>query len=198
MSTALGVVHLASGDLFRQIRESNTELGRLVKSYYDRGALVPDDVAIRMILERLAQPDCQKGCLLDGFPRTLEQARALDKALKERNQQVDEVISIEVSEGELIRRLSGRWLCRNCGTPYHTVSAPPKRGGVCNLCGGPLYQRPDDSPETAKRRLGVYDEQTHPLLDYYAGQHKLKSINGEQSIETVQKALLGALGVGAR
>ena len=136
MSKTLGLVHLASGDLFRQVRESDTELGRLVKDYYDKGALVPDDVTIRMILERLNEPDCAKGCLLDGFPRTIEQAKALDAALNERNQNVDEAISIDVSEEELVRRLGGRWLCRNCSTPYHSVSALPKQEGVCDECGG--------------------------------------------------------------
>ena len=198
MSKTLGLVHLASGDLFRQVRESDTELGRLVKDYYDKGALVPDDVTIRMILERLNEPDCAKGCLLDGFPRTIEQAKALDAALNERNQNVDEAISIDVSEEELVRRLGGRWLCRNCSTPYHSVSAPPKQEGVCDECGGPLYQRPDDSPETAEKRLAVYFEQTHPLLDYYDCQRKLESVNGEKTVEEVREDILHLLEVAGR
>ncbi len=198
MSKTLGLVHLASGDLFRQVRESDTELGRLVKDYYDKGALVPDDVTIRMILERLNEPDCAKGCLLDGFPRTIDQAKALDAALNERNQNVDEAISIGVSEEELVRRLSGRWLCRNCSTPYHVVSAPPKQEGVCDECGGLLYQRPDDGPETAEKRLAVYFEQTHPLLDYYDGQRKLESVNGEKTVEEVREDILHLLEVAGR
>lgn len=187
------MAHVSSGDLFRAVRESDTELGRLVKSYYDKGALVPDDVTIRMILERLGQPDCKTGCLLDGFPRTLEQAQALDAALQAQGQRVDKVIYLQVSEDELLRRLSERWLCRNCGASYHTVSAPPKREGACDLCGGPLYQRPDDTLETAKNRLEVYFDQTMPLIDYYTKQEKLSQVNGEQSIEGVEHAMTGAL-----
>lgn len=177
------------------MRESDTELGRLVKSYYDKGALVPDDVTIRMILERLEQPDCESGVLLDGFPRTLEQAKALDQALSDKGKHVDQVIGINVSENELIRRLGGRWLCRKCGASYHVVSAPPKQSGVCDLDGTALYQRPDDNEETAKNRLKVYVDQTKPLEDYYKGQGKLVSVDGEQSIDSVQEAILDALKV---
>ncbi|MBI2885822.1 MAG: adenylate kinase [Chloroflexi bacterium] len=193
ISKTLGVAHVSSGDLFRAVRESDTELGRLVKSYYDKGALVPDDVTIRMILERLRQPDCVTGCLLDGFPRTMEQAQALDAALKPQAKRVDKVIYLHVSESELLRRLSGRWLCRNCGASYHTVSAPPKQEGACDLCGGALYQRPDDTLETAKSRLEVYFRQTLPLIDYYMQQGKLSQVNGGQSIEAVEHAMSGAL-----
>lgn len=194
ISEALGLVHLASGDLFREVRESDTELGHLVKSYYDRGELVPDDVTIRMVRERLAQPDCQHGCLLDGFPRTLQQASALDEALQAQGRQVDRVVYIQVSEEELLRRLSGRWLCRKCGAVYHAVSAPPKQPGVCDSCGGPLYQRADDTEETAKNRLAVYFHETTPLIQYYTERGKLVEVNGEQPVARVTQALLGALG----
>jgi len=143
-------LHVASGDLFRDVRESDTELGRLVKSYYDKGALVPDEVAIRMILERLAQPDSQKGVLLDGFPRTLPQGEALDAALAAQGAQVDKAVYLKVSNEELLRRLGGRWLCRSCGAPYHVAFSPPREAGKCDRCGGELYQRADDTEETAK------------------------------------------------
>ncbi len=175
------------------MRESDTELGRLVKSYYDRGALVPDEVTIRMILDRLTQPDGAAGALLDGFPRTLEQARALDEALQAQGKGIDRVLYIKVSTGELLNRLGGRWICRSCQTPYHVVSAPPKVAGRCDTCGGELYQRADDSIETAKNRLDVYFSQTAPLIDYYLGAGKLVEVNGEQSVEQVERDVLAAL-----
>lgn len=196
VSAKAGWVYLASGDLFREARQSKTDLGRLVRSYYDKGELVPDDVTIRMVLERLEQPDCRDGCLLDGFPRNLEQARALDAALGARGSQVDRVISIAVSERELLRRLGGRWLCKVCSRPYHSVSAPPKQPGVCDACGGELYQRPDDTEETAKTRLEVYFKQTMPLMAYYEKQGKLVEVNGEQSVADVTSAILDAIAVG--
>jgi len=189
-------VHIASGDLIREVRKAETELGQLVRSYYDRGALVPDDVTIRLVLDRLNQPDCRDGCLLDGFPRTVYQAEALDAALGGKGEQIHRVIAIEVSEAELLRRLGGRWLCKVCGQPYHTTSAPPKQPGVCDLCGGELFQRPDDTEETARNRLEVYVKQTLPLVNYYRGQGKLVEVNGEQQVEDVTKAILDALAVG--
>ncbi len=194
VSERLGLTHVASGDLFREIRDGDTDIGRLVKSYYDKGELVPDDVTIRMILERLAKPDCQRGCLLDGFPRTLQQAEALDAALQKEAKQVDRVVAINVSEGELLKRLGGRCLCRKCGASFHVIFAPPKKAGVCDTCGGELYQRADDTEETAKNRLEVYFRQTMPLVDYYAKQKKLAEVNGEQTVERVSGDLLGVLG----
>ena len=185
--------HVASGDLFREVREGDTDLGRLVKSYYDKGELIPDDVTIRMVLDRLSKPDCAAGCLLDGFPRTLQQAEALDAALQKEGKQVDKVVSIDVSEGELLKRLGGRWLCRKCGASFHTAFAPPKQPGVCDNCGGELYQRPDDNEETAKNRLDVYFRQAAPLIDYYGKQNKLSKINGEQPVEQVSTDLLAVL-----
>lgn len=184
---------MASGDLFRAVRESDTDLGRLVKSYYDKGQLVPDDVTIQMILDRLTNADTASGVLLDGFPRTLEQARALDEALASEGKAIDRVMYIKVSTEELLIRLGGRWICRTCQTPYHVTAAPPKQAGVCDRCSGELYQRPDDSIETAKNRLDVYFNQTAPLIDYYSQRAKLEEINGEQPVDQVETELLAAL-----
>lgn len=193
VAAAKGWVHVASGDLFREVRARDTELGRLVKSYYDQGALVPDDVTIRLILDRLAQPDTANGVLLDGFPRTLPQGEALDQALEQRGQRVDRAVYLRVGEAELLRRLSGRWLCRSCGAPYHTVTAPPKQPGRCDRCGGELYQRPDDTEETARHRLKVYFEATVPLIEYYQRRGVLREVNGEQDVESVRRDLMAAL-----
>ncbi len=189
----LGLAHVASGDLFREALKQGTELGLLAKSYMDRGALVPDEVTIAMVKERIAKPDCQKGVILDGFPRTIEQARALDEALKAEGKKIDKVLYIKVSNEELIRRLSGRWICRNCQASFHEISRPPRQAGKCDECGGELYQRSDDTVETAQKRLAVYFEQTAPLIDYYKDAGVLVEINGEQPIEAVETALLAAL-----
>ncbi|MBI4497264.1 MAG: adenylate kinase [Chloroflexi bacterium] len=194
----LGLGNVASGDLFRSVRERDTELGRLVRSYYDRGALVPDEVAIQLILDRLAQPDAARGALLDGFPRTLEQARALDAALAEQGKALDRVLFINVSTDELLKRLSGRWVCRRCQAPYHAVLSPPKVPGRCDLCGGELYQRPDDTPETVRKRIDVYFSQTAPLIEYYRRQGKLVEVNGEQPVEQVRHDALAALAAGRK
>jgi adenylate kinase len=193
ISQELGVSHIASGDLFRGAQSKKTELGLLAKSYMEKGMLVPDEITIRMILERLAAPDCGVGYILDGFPRTLEQAKALDKALAEKGSAIDKVIYIRVSDKELISRLSGRWICRNCQTPYHLVNSPPKVAGKCDKCGGELYQRADDKVETVKKRLDVYYTQTAPLVEYYRTAGKLEEINGEQGVEGVKKEVLATL-----
>lgn len=193
ISQHAGLIHLASGDLFREVREQDSDIGRLVKTFYDKGELVPDDVTIRMILERLSQPDCQSGCLLDGFPRTLQQAHTLDDALQTQGKRIERVVSISVERTELLRRLGGRWLCRQCGASYHAVSAPPKAPGKCDRCGGELYQRADDTEETAKNRLDVYDRQTAPLVDYYRTRGVLAEVNGDGPVESVQAAVVAAL-----
>lgn len=193
LAEQLNLAHVASGDLFREALKQGTELGLLAKSYMDRGELVPDEVTIAMIKERLAKPDCAKGVILDGFPRTIEQAKALDNALSEMDKRIDKVLYIKVSNEELIRRLSGRWICRNCQASFHESSRPPKKVGVCDECGGELYQRSDDTVETARKRLEVYFEQTAPLIDYYCRAGVLADINGEQEIEMVQRDLLAAL-----
>lgn len=193
VSQQLGLAHIASGDLFREAAASGSELGLLAKSYMERGLLVPDEVTIGMILKRIAALDSSQGVMLDGFPRTLEQARALDRALEERGQAVDKAIFIKVSREELLRRLSGRWLCRNCQTPYNIPSSPPRQPGRCDRCGGELYQRPDDREETVKKRLEVYFAETAPLIDYYRKAGKLVEIKGDQAVEEVAGELTAVL-----
>ena len=193
LSQKMNLPHIASGDLFRRALEEKTEVGLLAKSYMDKGGLVPDEITIRMILERIHQPDCASGCLLDGFPRTLDQAEALDKALVEQGKSIDKAIYIEVPNEELVKRLSGRWLCRTCQTPYHTISSPPKTPGKCDKCGGKLYQRSDDKEETVKERLSVFFAQTVPILDYYEKQNKLIRVNGDLGIQEVAREIISVL-----
>ena len=189
----LKLVHIASGDLFRQALEQGTELGLKTKPYMEEGKLVPDEITIRMFLERMLAPDCQDGAILDGFPRNLEQARALDRALREQGKAIDKVVYIKISENELVKRLSGRWVCRNCQTPYHAISSPPKVWGKCDQCGGELYQRPDDTPETIKKRLDAYFTQTTSLIEYYAQAGKLLEVDGEGGIDEVGKRIIIAI-----
>lgn len=198
LSKELRAAHVASGDLFRQAQEQGTPLGLQAKAYMERGELVPDELTVRMVLERLEAPDCSGGVILDGFPRTLEQARALDQALGANGKTIDAVLYIKVSEDELVRRLGGRWLCRDCQTPYQTISSPPKVAGVCDSCGGELYQRPDDSRETVRNRLRVYEERTAPLIAYYIDLNKLVEIDGGQGIEEVRSEMLSVLKSGVR
>ncbi|MFO8009745.1 MAG: adenylate kinase [Dehalococcoidia bacterium] len=188
-----GLAHIASGDLFREAQNSGTELGNLVKSYMEKGDLVPDDVTVKMILERINQPDCANGFLLDGFPRTMAQAEALDSALNKEGKQIDKVIYVKVPNEELVKRLSGRWICRNCQAPFHSVDAPPKVAGKCDHCGGELYQRADDNEETVRNRLDVFMKQTSPLIDYYTKADKLVEVNGNQSVDAVSKDMLATL-----
>jgi adenylate kinase len=193
-----GLVHVATGDLFRENIRNETELGKKAKLFVDRGALVPDEITVGMLLDRLDRPDtskASKGVLLDGFPRTVEQAQALDEALKARGQAVDKVLYINVGEEEVVQRLAGRWTCRQCGAVYHQTFSPPKEPGKCDRCGGELYQRDDDKPETVRNRLGVYNQQTAPLTDYYRRQGKLLEVNGEQDAEAVGGDLLKAAGL---
>lgn len=190
---ALGLAHVASGDLFRDHLSRGTELGRLAQEYMDKGELVPDDVTVRMVLQRLGEPDCAQGAILDGFPRTIAQAKALEAALRERGQRIEAALYIRVSTEELLRRLSGRYICKNCQSVYHIRFSPPKRPGVCDECGGELYQRPDDTLETARKRLGVYFRQTAPVVDWYREQGVLMEIDGEQTIPQVQASLLKAI-----
>jgi adenylate kinase len=193
LAEARGLAHIATGDMFREAMRSGSEVGQQAKAYVDRGELVPDELTIRMLLERLTQPDCASGCMLDGFPRNLEQAKALDAALAERGQAVNHVAYIRVSEGELMERLGGRWTCRQCGAVYHQRNSPPATAGRCDQCGGDLYQRSDDEPETVRRRLTVYFRDTAPLVEYYRQRGKLVEVDGEQGIEPVSRALLDAL-----
>jgi len=193
LSKKMELPHIASGDLFRQALEARTEVGLLAKSHMDNGQLVPDEVTIKLILERINQPDCASGYLLDGFPRTLHQAEVLDKALMERGKSIDKAIYIEVPNEALVKRLSGRWLCRNCQTPYHMTSSPPKTPGRCDKCGGELYQRSDDREETVKDRLNVFFAQILPILGYYKKQGKLIKVDGNQEIQEVTEEILSAL-----
>ncbi len=193
ISERLGIAHVASGDLFREAASRGDEVGREAKSYMEKGLLVPHEITIRMILERVAAPDCAKGFILDGFPRTLEQAKALDMALGERGEAIDRVFYIKVATEELVRRLSGRFICRSCQKPYHPVSSPPEVTGRCDHCGGELYQRPDDLPETVKKRIEVYFAETAPLIDYYKEAGKLVEINGQGEIGDIGQRLVAAL-----
>ncbi|MBI2328593.1 MAG: adenylate kinase [Chloroflexi bacterium] len=189
----LKLVHIASGDLFRQALEQGTELAVQARSYMEKGMLLPDEITIRMVLERISAPDCRSGVVFDGFPRNLAQAEALDKALTEQGKALDKVVYIKVSEKELLRRLSGRWICRQCQAPYHSVNSPPRVWGKCDRCGGDLYQRPDDTVETVKKRLGVYFTETAPLIDYYTRAGKLLEIDGEGSVDEVGRRMLKSL-----
>jgi adenylate kinase len=194
LARELNLVHIASGDLFRQALEQGTELGIQAKSYMEKGMLVPDAITIRMVLERISAPDCEPGVILDGFPRNLEQATALDEALLEQGKAIDKVVYIKVSQQELLNRLSGRWICRQCQTPYHAINSPPKVWGKCDNCGGELYQRPDDTVETVKKRLEVYFAQTAPLIDYYTKADKLLEVDGEGSVNEVGRRIVATLG----
>jgi len=193
LSREMNLPRIASGDLFRQALEKKSELGLLAKSYMEEGRLVPDEIAIRMVLERISLPDCISGCLFDGFPRTLEQAEVLDKALAEQGKSIAKAIYIQVTKEEFLKRLSGRWLCRNCQTPYHLVTSPPKVQGKCDKCGGELYQRPDDNEETVRERLEVFFAQTAPILDYYRKQNKLIEVNGNLGIQEVAREVISVL-----
>jgi len=189
LAQELHLVHIASGDLFRQAIEQETELGIQAKSYVEKGMLVPDELTTKMVLEQMSAPDCELGAILDGFPRTLAQAEALDKALAQQAKAIDKVIYIKVSEEELLKRLSGRWICRNCQSPYHTVNSPPQVWGKCDKCGGELYQRSDDTVEAVKKRLQVYFTQTAPLIDYYTAAGKLIEIDGEGNVDEVRRRM---------
>ena len=189
----LNLTHIASGDLFRQALEQGTKLGTQAKSYMEKGELVPDGITTQMVLERLSAPDSEAGVILDGFPRNLEQAEALDEALAGQNKAIDKVVSIKVPAEELLRRLSGRWVCRHCQAVYNIIESPPKVRGKCDKCGGELYQRPDDTAETVKKRLEVYFVQTAPLIDYYRQRGKLLEIDGEGSVDEVTQKIVAAL-----
>jgi adenylate kinase len=188
----LGLKQISSGDLFRENLKNQTELGLLAKSYMDRGELVPDEVTIRMVQDRMRRPDCAQGIILDGFPRTLQQASALDAMLAGQGSQIDLAPVLTVSDEELIARLTGRRVCRGCGATYHVIFNPSRAEGVCDACGAELYQRSDDSLETVRNRLYVYYKQTSPLIGYYYAKGLTTFIDGGQAIEAVRQALLDA------
>lgn len=187
------VPHVASGDLFRKHQQEQSELGILAASFMSKGELVPDEVTIRMIKQRLEEPDCTDGIILDGFPRTVAQANALDELLTSLETGLDLVLYIAVSEDELVKRLGGRITCRNCQTPYNLVSSPPKNENVCDQCDGELYQRPDDTSDAVRQRIQVFAKQTEPLVEYYATKGILVEIDGEQDITEVKQSLVAAV-----
>lgn len=189
----LGLLHLASGDMFRDAIAQGTALGTQAKAHVDRGELVPDEITVGMVVERLRQPDCEGGVLLDGFPRTLGQAEALDRELIHEGQSVGQAVYLAVGQEELVRRLSGRWLCSKCQTPYHEVSHRPRVAGRCDLCAGELYQRSDDTPQTALHRLEVYFEQTTPVIAYYRARGVLEEVDGAGEVASIERDVLAVV-----
>ncbi|GGJ75413.1 adenylate kinase [Anoxybacillus voinovskiensis] len=189
-----GIPHISTGDMFRAAIKEGTALGLQAKAYMDRGDLVPDEVTIGIVRERLSKDDCEKGFLLDGFPRTVAQAEALEAMLAELGRSIDYVINIEVDKALLMERLTGRRICKECGATYHLVFNPPVKLGVCDKCGGELYQRADDNEETVANRLEVNMKQTQPLLDFYRTKGYLRNINGQQEIEQVFADICELLG----
>ncbi len=187
------IPHISTGDMFRKAQKDGTELGLKAKSYMDQGQLVPDEVTVGIVKERLAEADCKDGFLLDGFPRTVQQADALDTILAELNMALDCVVNIEVDKAFLVDRLTGRRVCRACGATYHIANKAPKVEGVCDKCGGELYQRGDDTIETVSNRLDVYAAQTAPLIDYYKSKGIMSSIDGSKSMEDVLADIRAAL-----
>jgi adenylate kinase len=189
LATEWGVPHVATGDMLREAAQEGTRLGHEAKRYMDSGALVPDEVVIGLAEERLGQSDAARGWVLDGFPRTVPQAEALDSLLRRKGIELDRVIFFDVSRDELLRRLTGRRVCRQCGTAFHLVFSPPAKAGRCDRCGGPLYQRADDAELAVAHRLEVYTKQTAPLLDYYRQRGILTTVSGEGKVEEVTNAI---------
>lgn len=188
-----GIPHISTGDAFRLAIKQGTPIGMKAKEYMDQGLLVPDDVTIGIVEERLQQPDCKKGFLLDGFPRTISQAEALDGILDRLNAGLDHVINLKVDRDKLLARLTGRRLCKNCGATYHVVFNPPKQEGICDKCGGELYQRSDDNEESVGTRLDEYINKTAPLLTFYENKGLLRQIDGEQEIHAVSQEIVSLL-----
>lgn len=197
LAQALGVPHVAPGDIFREAAASGTALGLEAKRYMDRGELVPDAVVIRMIGERLGRPDAKQGFILDGFPRTPEQATALDTLLADAGQSLDCAVFFDVPEDEIVRRLTGRRICAGCGTPYNVASWPPKVEGRCDRCGRELVQREDDREDTVRTRLSVYARQTAPVLEHYRKRGSLVTVTGAGTVDAVQRELRALAGVAA-
>jgi adenylate kinase len=195
LAEKLKVPHISTGDIFRENIKKGTELGRKAKEYMDKGALVPDEVTVEIVEDRLRQSDCSRGFILDGFPRTITQAEFLDNVLKGMNVEIDYVVDISVSDETIIRRLSGRRVCRACGAIYHIRHHPPETEGVCDSCKSPLIQRDDDREETVVNRLNTYHRQTEPLIEYYGGKGKLVTVSGEGTVEDTSGELLRAIGV---
>jgi adenylate kinase len=188
------IPHISTGDIFRKNVKEGTPLGKKAKEYMDKGALVPDELVVELVKDRLNAEDCKDGFLLDGFPRTVFQAEELDKYLKLKGASLDKVIDIDVSEEILLQRMIGRRVCRACGTPYHIKNMPPKKEGVCDVCGGEVYQRADDTEETVKNRFKVYQKQTKPLVQYYEDAGNIVHIEGTGGLEKVFASIISALG----
>lgn len=188
------IPHISTGDIFRANIKNGTELGKKAKTYMDQGLLVPDELVVDLVVDRLNQEDCNNGCVLDGFPRTIPQAEALDTALKAAGQAVDYAINVEVPDENIVNRMSGRRACVSCGATYHIVYAPTKEENICDTCRGELILRDDDKPETVQKRLNVYHEQTQPLIDYYTKKNILVEVDGTQDIEDVFAAIVKVLG----
>lgn len=193
LAQALAVCHVASGDLFRRAVDEKTELGVKAKVYIDRGELVPDDITVAMVLGRIEKPDCAQGVLFDGFPRTIAQAQALDKGLEQRNRQIDTVVLLSVPRDILLKRLSGRYICRTQQHVYNINTRPPKVPGICDIDGSELYQRSDDTGEAVQRRLDIFFHETIQVAYYYRDQQKLIEVNGNQSVEQVHDALVNQI-----
>lgn len=188
------IPHISTGDIFRANIKNGTELGKKAKAYMDNGLLVPDELVVDLVVDRLNQEDCVNGCVLDGFPRTIPQAEALDKALTAMGESVDYAINVEVPDENIVKRMSGRRACLECGATYHIVHAPSKQENVCDNCHGTLILRDDDKPETVQKRLNVYHEQTQPLIDYYTDKNILVTVDGTMDIDQVFAAIVGVLG----
>ena len=188
------IPHISTGDIFRANIKNGTELGMKAKTYMDQGLLVPDELVVDLVVDRLAQDDCANGCVLDGFPRTIPQAECLDAALAEKGEAIDYAVDVDVPDENIINRMSGRRACVACGATYHIVHIPTKVEGVCDRCGESLILRDDDKPETVKKRLDVYHSQTQPLIDYYTSKNVLKTVDGTQDMEAVFQAIVDILG----
>ena len=189
-----GIPHISTGDIFRANIKNGTDLGKKAKEYMDQGLLVPDELTCDLVMDRIQQDDCVNGFVLDGFPRTIPQAEALDAALEKIGQHMDYAIDVDVPDDNIVNRMSGRRACLDCGATYHVVSLPPKTEGKCDHCGSDLVLREDDKPETVQKRLSVYHDQTQPLIDYYKKQGILKSVDGTQPMEAVFTAITDILG----
>lgn len=189
-----GLPHISTGDIFRANIKNGTELGKEAKEYMDKGLLVPDELTVRLLLDRVAQDDCKNGYVLDGFPRTIPQAEVLDEKLSELGEKVDYAINVDVPDENIVNRMSGRRACLNCGATYHIVSIPPKKEGICDVCGSELVLRDDDKPETVQNRLKVYHDQTQPLIDFYEKKGVLRSVDGTLPMEEVFTAITKILG----
>lgn len=189
-----GLPHISTGDIFRANIKNGTELGKEAKEYMDKGLLVPDELTVRLLLDRVAQDDCKNGYVLDGFPRTIPQAEVLDEKLSELGEKVDYAINVDVPDENIVNRMSGRRACLSCGATYHIVSIPPKKEGICDVCGSELVLRDDDKPETVQNRLKVYHDQTQPLIDFYEKKGVLRSVDGTLPMEEVFTAITKILG----